>query len=245
MERCCGLGFLMPKPLEFGEFDGGVYTLQTWLEGEDAGVALTKMSEAEQYALGVKAGEILLKIHAVPAPQTQEPWEPRFSRKVDRNIRWYNECPQKPAGGDKFLRYLAENRHLLRDRPQCLQHGDYHVGNMIVTPDGDLGIIDFDRPDYGDPWEEFNRIAWCAQTSGAFASGRVDGYFGGEIPLECWCLLAFYIASNMLSSVYWAIPFGREQVDIMNRQAADVLEWFGGMERAVPAWYDDYKEKIR
>ncbi|MEK3769068.1 hypothetical protein MKY14_10950 [Paenibacillus sp. FSL R5-0887] len=28
-----------------------------------------------------------------------------------------------------------------------------------------------DRFDYGDPWEEFNRIPWCALTSPEFASG--------------------------------------------------------------------------
>lgn len=69
-------------------------------------------------------------------------------------------------------------RELLRDRPQCFQHGDYHIGNMMVDQDG-LAIIDFDRYDFGDPWEEFNRIVWCAQTAPAFACGMVDGYFGG------------------------------------------------------------------
>lgn len=50
------------------------------------------------------------------------------------------------------------NYELLNGRTQSYQHGDYHVGNMIISPDNALSIIDFNRSDFGDPWEEFNRI---------------------------------------------------------------------------------------
>ena len=58
----------------------------------------------------------------------------------------------------------------------------FPIGNMIFTKEEQLYIIDFDRMDIGDPWEEFNRIVWCAQESPAFASGMLNGYFSGEIP---------------------------------------------------------------
>ena len=103
--------------------------------------------------------------------------------------------------------YIENNRGLLKNRPQCFQHGDYHVGNMMME-NGNLTIIDFDRFDFGDPWEEFNRIVWCAQSSPTFATGQLDGYFKGKIPIDFFKLLAFYIATNTLSSIYWAIPFG-------------------------------------
>ena len=61
-------------------------------------------------------------------------------------------------------------------------------------------------------WEEFNRIVWCAQAAPAFASGMVDGYFDGDVPMEFWKLLALYICSNTLSSLPWAIPFGEGEV---------------------------------
>ncbi len=50
---------------------------------------------------------------------------------------------------------------------------------MIIDPPASLTVIDFNRWDYGDPWEEFNRIVWCAQKSHLFATGMVNGYFGG------------------------------------------------------------------
>ncbi len=84
-------------------------------------------------------------------------------------------------------------------------------------------------------------IVWCAQASPAFASGMVDGYFGvpdgGTVPDDFWALLALYIASNTLSSLPWAIPFGDGEIATMMRQAEEVLAWYGGMERVIPTWY--------
>jgi len=49
--------------------------------------------------------------------------------------------------------------------------------------------------------------------------------------------LAFYIASNTLSSIYWAVPFGQSDLDTMMKQSQDVLEWFDNMKNPVPTWY--------
>ena len=100
-----------------------------------------------------------------------------------------------------------------------------------------LYIIDFDRDDYGDPWEEFNRIVWCAQKAPLFASGMVDGYFDGSVPMDFWRLLALYISSNTLSSIPWAIPFGQEEINVMQNQAREVLTWYDHMQNPVPTWY--------
>ena len=175
-------------------------------------------------------------MHTIPAPAAQIPWEERFNHKIDRKIAGYAACDIHYEGGEKLLAYIEANRHLLADRPQCFQHGDYHIGNMMVDS-GRLQIIDFNRFDFGDPWEEFNRIVWCAQASPVFASAMVDGYFGGEPPRLFWKLLALYIASNTLSSLPWAVPFGQAEIDTMRNQARDVLSWYDRMTRVVPRWY--------
>lgn len=167
----------------------------------------------------------------------QEDWETRFGRKMDRKIKKYRECPIQYEGGEDFIRFIEENRYLLKGRPQGYQHGDYHIGNMMLDRDGRLYVIDFNRFDYGDPWEEFNRIVWCAQTSPLFASGMVYGYFDGRVPEAFWRLLALYIVSNTLSSLPWAIPFGQAQIDTIQNQAAEVLSWYDHMRRVIPSWY--------
>lgn len=102
---------------------------------------------------------------------------------------------------------------------------------------GKLTVIDFDRDDFGDPWEEFNRIVWSAQAAPAFVSGMVDGYFDGNVPMDFWKLLALYICSNALSSLPWAIHYGEDQIRVMEEQAAMILLWYAGMTKVVPAWY--------
>ncbi|MDU4961998.1 MAG: GrpB family protein [Sporomusaceae bacterium] len=239
VQQVAALGVPTSQPIAFGVCDCGrkVYQLLTWCDGEDAETALPMLTETEQYVLGLKAGEILRRIHALPAPETQESWASRFNCKTSIKIQKYRECCLRFEGDEKVIAYIEKNRGLLANRPQCCQHGDYHVGNMIVSGKNTLSIIDWNRPDYGDPWEEFNRIVWSATASPFFATGQLRGYFGGEPPLDFFKLLAFYIASNTLSSVYWAIPFGQGEIDTMLKQTQDVLRWFDNMQSPVPVWY--------
>lgn len=241
MKQVAALGVPMCRPLEFGTCEDGVYSLQSWIEGSDAEAYIPALSDTKQYAYGLEAGRILRKIHSIPAPAGQEDWESRFNRKMDYKIQKYSECPIKYENGQAFIDYIDANRYLLKGRPQCYQHGDYHIGNMMIDEKGALQIIDFNRNDFGDPWEEFNRIVWCAQKAPLFASGMVNGYFDDEVPEEFWRLLALYIASNTLSSVYWAIPFGQGEIDTMLNQAKEVLSWYDNMQNPVPTWYSAWK----
>jgi len=107
----------------------------------------------------------------------------------------------------------------------------------MIDNDGKLIIIDFDRYDYGNPWEEFNRIVWSAQKAPSFASEMVNGYFDNDVPLDFWSLLALYISSNTLSSISWAASYGQKEIDTMINQAKDVLNWFDNMQNPIPKWY--------
>lgn len=86
-------------------------------------------------------------------------------------------------------------------------------------------------------WSDDNRIVWCVQKSPLFASGMVNGYFDTGVPPEFWKLFALYISSNSLSSIYWAIPFGLEEVEKMQNQAREVLSWYDHMQNPMPTWY--------
>lgn len=237
MKKVASLGVPMCQPIEFGICEEGVYSVQSWIDGENAELVISGCSDAEQYVFGLEAGRILRRIHSIPAPADQENWEIRFNRKMNDKIRKYSGCPVKYENGQAFIDYINGNRHLLKNRPQVYQHGDYHIGNMMIDRNGQLQIIDFDRNDYGDPWEEFNRIVWCAQKAPLFAAGMVNGYFDNNVPMEFWRLLALYISSNTLSSVYWAIPFGKGEVENILNQGKDILFWYDNMRKFVPTWY--------
>ncbi len=241
MGEAAALGIPMTQPVEFGVCHEGVYTIESFIEGVDAEEYISGLPGEKQYSYGLDGGRILAKLHTIPAPLVAPDWDTRFNAKIDRKIAMYENCELKyESGGDAFLDYIAQNRHLLHSRPQSYQHGDYHIGNMMIDQNGVLTIIDFEKQDIGDPWEEFNRIVWCAQTAPAFASGMVDGYFAYEVPMEFWRLLALYICSNTLGSLPWAIPFGEEEIQVMRKQAAQVLQWYDGMKNVVPSWYQKY-----
>lgn len=242
MQVLSAIGIPMQHPISFGMCNSGksVYILLTWLEGENLDENLLSQSQEEQYELGVYAGELLKQIHTIPAPVSQRTWEDFFNRKTDKRIVAYHRCKHEAltSGGEElFLSYVEHNRHLLKGRPSCFQHGDYHPGNMIISKEGKLSIIDWNRHDFGDPWEEFCRLVFTAHTSPGFATGQLHGYFDGEPPLEFFKLLAFYIASNALGVTEWAKPFGKSEIDFSQRQNAEVLTWYNNMQEVVPSWY--------
>ena len=237
MQRVAELDVSVSRTAAFGTCDEGIYSLQTWVNGEDAGDVLPMLPDIEQYMHGLTAGRILRKLHTLPAPEDIPDWATRFNQKIDRKIAMCRACPIRFEGAEKMIAYVNENRHLLDNRPQSFQHGDYHIGNMMLE-DGRLVVIDFDRFDYGDPWEEFNRITWCAQKSPFMATGLINGYFENEeIPEAFWRLLALYIYNNLLSSVAWAIPYGQTEIDTMLQQIKEVREWYDDTERIIPTWY--------
>jgi len=235
--RLAGMGVPMCAPLELDEDGEGARVLYEWIDGQDAEDVLPRLSAARQYRYGHAAGEILRTIHSIPAPEDLPDWEGRFNAKIDRKLRAYRECPVRFPGDEAVIACIEAKRALLRGRPQTFQHGDYHTCNLLLDRAGRLVVIDFDRYDFGDPWEEFNRIVWCAQLAPPFAGGMVEGYFGGEPPRAFWELLALYIGVNALSALPWALPFGEGEVRVMLRQAADILSWYDGMQKVVPGWY--------
>ena len=235
-QKVAEAGIPMCAPIEFGRCKEGVYIVQTWIDGKDAEEVIPLLSDSEQYALGLETGRILKKIHSVPAPKNQPDWKSAYNAKIDKKIKAYNECSAKFDGAELIISYIEANRHLLKNRPQCFQHGDYHRGNMMIE-NGKIVIIDFDRYDFGDPWEDMKAITWDVQLSPYFASGRINGYFGSEAPLEFWKLLALYISVGLVAAFPWAIPFGDGEIQTFRNQAKEVLSWYDNMNNPVPNWY--------
>lgn len=233
------MGLPVSEPLDIKGVKDDLYSLFTWMDGKDMEDVLPRLSQEEQYQLGLESGKILKEIHTIKAPKETEEWESRFQRKISQKIQGYTDCSLKYEKGNLFLEFIEENQHLIKARPSTFQHGDYHVGNMILSDDKKLSIIDFNRWDYGDPWEEFNRIDFTAQLSPIFATGQLNGYFSGKPSPEFFKLLLLYISTNTLSALPWALHFSKAEVRTMIKKAATVLEWYDDMTRIIPSWYDE------
>lgn len=241
MERVYALGVLTSKPLGFGLCDGGksCYSLSGWLDGEDAEVLLPRIPETEQYVLGLKAGEMLKKIHTLNAPENAEPWNDWFYRKVQGRIDFYNANAIKSENGDILVRYLQENSDLLNNRPQTFNHGDFNISNMMIMSDCEIGVIDFNfyNKDHGDPWWEFNSIPWGTEPSAYFYTGLINGYFNGEPPREFFDILSYYLAYDALAAVCDTSIYEQGEPEEGIRHMENILNWLDNMKNNVPVWY--------
>jgi serine/threonine-protein kinase len=237
------LGFNMSRPLDFGMCANKtcVYSLFTWVEGKDASSILPNLSESRQYEHGITAGNILRKIHTLPAPLKQKSWEVRFEQKIQQKLKNYANCNEKLERDTEIIQFMHENRSYLANRPQVLHHGDFHPGNLIISRDDELGVIDFNRMEFGDPWEEFTRVVFSRRVSLPFTLGQIHGYFNNEVPDLFFRLMVLYIATNTISSIPWAVPYGEEEVDFMRTMADEVLQYYDGFKTYIPRWYQDPK----
>lgn len=240
MKQAADRGVPMCAPLEFGFCDNGnsVCQLLTWCEGENLETMLPLLPETQQYVLGLQAGEILRKIHSIPAPDDLDDWSVRYFGQNEARIKAFSACGVHIEGSDAIVRFVDDNKTLLDNRPQCFHHGDYHVGNFLLKS-GELSVIDWEPLDYdnfADPWEEFNRIGNSDEMS-HFATGLIHGYFSSTPPAVFWRLLKFYLSAEALMLVSWAFHRQPDQLDYAIRHVQDVLSWYDQMRSDVPAWY--------
>jgi len=99
---------------------------------------------------------------------------------------------------------VAAHLDLLKDRPTTFRHGDYHPGNLIVQGEVLVGIVDFNRCDWGDPIDDFYKIAFFgAPLSEEYARGQIVGYFGGDPPDGFWQLYNLYVAMVLPADIFW------------------------------------------
>lgn len=241
LKRVTELDVIASRPIDFGVCDNGksVYQLLAWVDGKDAESVLPTLIETEQYTLGLKAGGILRKMHTIPAPGDLEDWGVRFGRKVQSRIDFYNSHPIQSKNADIIVRYLQDNQRLLSGRPQTFNHGDYNVTNMIVTPDGNIGAIDFNyyNSDHGDPWWEFDPASWGNEPNAFFITGEFHGYFGGQPPHEFFIMRAYYSAYDALAALCDTSVGEQGKPEEGKRHVENTLRWFDNMRTTVPTWY--------
>ncbi|HEM5997481.1 TPA: phosphotransferase [Streptococcus suis] len=237
VENLFGLGLPVAEPLSFWADDLSVYTLYEWMEGQDMNEVASSLSDSVLYDLGCQSGQFLRTLHALPIDQSLRDWNSFYQAKIDNKLAAYQAASHSYPNGQAMIDFVQANRHLLEGRPIAYHHGDFHTGNFLLGADGKLKILDFDRYDIGDPWEEFNRLIFTADLSPAFARGQVDSYFDGAIPEEFWRLLALYLTVNSLGALSWAEQVDPDQVPLMKEQADAVWTWYQGYSRLQPLWY--------
>lgn len=85
---------------------------------------------------------------------------------------------------EDVISIIKANIDLIGRNTHYFQHDVFHPGNIILTDDMNLMVIDLYRWDVEDPYEEFFKVIYLsANTSPYFAMGQIDGYFDHQVPL--------------------------------------------------------------
>ena len=239
------LGFNMSLPIDFGicNSEKNVYMLLTWVDGKDLEEILPTLTENEQYQLGRKAGKILKKILSIMVEEDNLPKDTKKTKKILQLSR-YEESRVRIDGDEIAINYVKENIDKIWRQKPVYMHGDYHPGNLIYTKEGEIGVIDFNRWEIGDPYEEFYKLeSFGIENSIPYCIGQIDAYFDDKIPNDFWITLAVYVAHASLYSIKWAEKFGQEEIDGMVTRCRMAFEDYDNFNTYIPKWYTDKYRK--
>lgn len=239
------LGINMSMPIEFGTCNDGknAYMLLSWIEGKDLEEVLPQLSVDEQYQLGRQAGTILRKLHSIEVELADIPQNTKKDKKLLQLSR-YEESNVRISGDENAIKYVKENIDQIWTKAPVYMHGDFHPGNLIYMANGSIGVIDFNRWEVGDPYEEFYKLeSFGIEVSIPYCIGQIDAYFGDDVPMEFWKANAVYVAQASLFSIKWAEKFGQADVDGMVKRARTSFENYNNFEIYVPKWYVNRSKK--
>nr|WP_281367816.1 phosphotransferase [Saccharibacillus deserti] len=250
--QAASLGIPSSRPIDFGicradsteTNDPGsapfVYSLLSWIEGEDAQDLLPDLPAEEAYGHGHSAGIWLRRMHGLPAPVRTEPPAVTLRRELERKRAAYEECGYRLPARQRLLSQIEARLPILDRALPSFRQGDYHPGNMIIGPDGQLNIIDFNRSGGGDPYRDFNRLeTFTSRISLPFAQGQLDGYReSGPHDPDFWRRISLYCAMECMFAILWAVPFGEPEITDTLERSERIWTDFSGFEQDVPLWAD-------
>ena len=178
------LGIHMSMPRGFGICNDckNVYMLLSWVVGCDLEEVLPSLSIKEQYLLGRDAGMILRKIHSIPIEEKEIPKDTKKGKKRSQLLK-YENSKVRICSDEIVLEYVKRNINLICKEEPVYMHGDFHPGNLIYRADGSVGVIDFNRWEIGDPYEEFYKLeSFGTESSIPYCIGQIDAYFDDNVP---------------------------------------------------------------
>ncbi len=228
----------MSLPISFGVCENGksVYQLLTWCDGIEAKEALFHLSDDEQFAFGQKAAGILKQMETIDYKPASLEWAKSYQERVERYIELYRKCGYTFEGDELIISYLQTQHHCIGKRPTELMHEDFQTDNMVISPDGELYIIDFQMCGVTDPYLVMTGAGVSAMYSVPFAMGQIEGYFGNAVPEDFWKKYNYYMVAEMLYAFTVGVEMEEEREETLH-MFDDEVERIKNNGSHIPAWY--------
>ena len=172
------LGVLIPKitltdeRLDYLVYDG--------VEGETLDLVIKRLDEDTKRDIGRKIGEFLKVLHSINIqdvrdfPVREEIMQFQAKYKLSLPVIGQEFTEEQRSVLERF--YLSELPEALKglgEKP-TLCHGDLGLWNMVYTPDGDLGIIDFGDIGFYDTSKDFIGLSDPAMQKAALEAYGYD-----------------------------------------------------------------------
>jgi len=230
------------SPITFGEFNFGreIYTIYRWLEGTSCREYLDAASEKRQYLFGEKAGKVLRRVHKLKVAENMDKWCENNVKYLEKLCDKYKELPEKSEMILGQLEGVMEHGRSYRPKKIVLCHGDYHVGNLIVTLLGEVGVIDMDRSVVADTYYDFPILLKFLPSSGTpFANGQIMGYFEDKPPKSFFESLKYGVITQIMSQALRKNSKKANATDIYEADKNFELycEMYDNFTLDVPKWY--------
>lgn len=182
MQAASAAGVLLPRPRWYCTETcilGAPFLIMDYVEGVSIGsqvVNLPELADARR-RLPEQMGQQLACIHHIKTdnltflPRPRPGYSPAQETLVQMRVTLLKLGVHNPAL--VFALRWAE-KHLPPGGEMVLLHGDFRIGNLIVTTDGLKGIVDWEFGQLGDPYQD---LAWpCVR---GWRYGRGEMQLGG------------------------------------------------------------------
>ena len=159
-----------------------------------------------------------------------------------RYIELYHSCGYTFNGDGEIISYLETRFDCIGERPTALLHTDFQTDNMVISPNGELYIIDFQMCGEADPYFAMTGAGVSAMYSVPFAMGQMDGYFGKTVPADFWEKYNYYMLAEMLYAFTVGVTIETERAEALHMFDGEVerIRHGGAL---VPAWYQKRVDK--
>ena len=236
MKKCAKILPNIPRLVNYGKTkDNNYYLLLTYIDGNNGMEEIDKFNYDEQYDMGVCMGKTIKVLHSLHSKKMNRKYKNKITARIDKGLDFYELHKEKLLFLGDINLSIEKLKETINERPLTILHNDFHLGNMVIN-NSEISLIDFNRATLGDPFKEFDGIAWSAKYSVHFATGILDEYLKGENIDEFFKIFRQYLALWQIQMM----QFIEDQNEDEKREVIDLIkfsiDWFGPNIN-VPNWF--------
>ncbi len=211
------------------------YALVDWVEGISLDQMLTNPELEMRY--GEYAAKELLKMHNVAVKKQVEVYDKfieSFLKKIKKTMSLEIEKKHLKLIED----YVNNNCIVLRDiNCNCVIHGDFHPGNIIIDNNNKLVFIDMDVCKISHSWEDLASNA-CNMEFPDFYSSVIVNYFNGEVPEKFWQVYNLYGCLYVLDYILYTLRINGKTLKDGQEKLQEFLEFTNYFQNFIPSWFN-------